>query len=153
MSPSPVLKFSVMAMLALSLSACSLSGSTEPTSGPTARPTETPAMTSTPIAMEAKIDGETIASATPAASATPKEMKVFTMAEIATHDSGDSCYVAFQGGVYDITAFIPKHPEGPKPLSKCGQAIDDFSAIHPGGKFDTPQMQQFLATMKVGTVK
>lgn len=156
MSLSPVLRLSTLGMLALTLSACSLTGSTEPTSGPTAKPTETPAMTSTPVAMEAKIDGESMApaSASPAASMSPKAMKAFTMAEVATHDSGESCYIVYKGGVYDITAFVPKHPKGPKPLTKCGQAVDDFSELHPGGAFDnSPERIAFMESMKIGTVK
>lgn len=149
---SPVLRLSTLGMLALSLSACSLTGTAEPTSGPTAKPAETPAMTSTPVAMEAKIDGETIA--TPPSSPAAAAMKSFTMTEVATHDSGDSCYIVYKGGVYDITAFVPKHPKGPKPLTKCGQAVDDFSELHPGGAFDnSPERIAFMESMRIGTLK
>lgn len=156
MSLSPVFKLTTLGMLALTLSACSHAGSAEPTSGPTAKPTETPAMTSTPIAMETKMDGK--ASPSPATSSTPrameKTMQQFTMAEVATHNDGESCYIVYKGGVYDITAFVPKHPKGPAPLTKCGQAVDDFSQLHPGGTFDnSPERIAFMESMKIGTIK
>lgn len=162
MSSSPVLKLSVLGMLALSLSACSLTGSTEPTSGPTIRPTEEASMSPTPDTTPAGntvVNGRTndYMAPSPAATTAPTSVgtttKQFTAAQVAEHNSGTSCYVSFQGKVYDITSFIPKHPEGPKPLAKCGQSIDSFSDVHSGGNFDSPQMQKLLSTLVIGTLK
>lgn len=31
-------------------------------------------------------------------------------AELFTHDTEDDCWITYQGAVYDITDFLPKHP-------------------------------------------
>ena len=172
MSPSPALKLSILGMLALSLTACSLTGSTEPTSGPTVRPTVVATMTPTPNTTTKTTDtdnsvkptGNTVVDGgtkdymapSPATTTAPTSadtsMKEYTATQVAEHNSGTSCYVSFQGQVYDITSFIPKHPDGPKPLAKCGQSIDSFSDVHSGGNFDSPQMQKLLSTQVSGTL-
>ena len=54
----------------------------------------------------------------------------FSIAELATHNSSQSCYVAYQNEVFDITTFLPNHPGGQrKATSKCGQKLDSFSEI------------------------
>lgn len=80
----------------------------------------------------------------------PTISKSFTAAEVATHNSETSCYTIIRGNVYDVTAFIPKHPGGTAPiLSGCGiDNTDTFVKKH-GGK---QKMEQILETMKVGTL-
>ena len=34
------------------------------------------------------------------------------LAELETHKSSDSCWISLKGDVYDVTAFLPKHPGG-----------------------------------------
>jgi predicted heme/steroid binding protein len=38
--------------------------------------------------------------------------RVFTLAEVAKHNSEDSCWMAIGGKVYDVTTFIAAHPGG-----------------------------------------
>lgn len=38
--------------------------------------------------------------------------KTFTWQEVAKHNTEQSCYVAIDKKVYDITAFLEKHPGG-----------------------------------------
>lgn len=45
---------------------------------------------------------------------------IFTLDEIAKHNSKSSCYLAIDGNVYDVTSFIPRHPGGEKILMGCG---------------------------------
>ncbi len=35
-----------------------------------------------------------------------------TSSQLAAHSTAPDCYVAFQGKVYDITSYIPKHKNG-----------------------------------------
>lgn len=34
----------------------------------------------------------------------------YTLAEIARHDRAGDCWMAIEGGVFDITGYIPRHP-------------------------------------------
>lgn len=52
----------------------------------------------------------------------------FTMDEIAAHKDASSCYTVIRGTVYDVTAFIDKHPGGDKNILRlCG--IDGTAAF------------------------
>lgn len=52
-----------------------------------------------------------------------------TLAEVATHNSRNSCWSAINGSVYDLTSWIPNHPGGEQTiLSLCG--IDGSSGYN-----------------------
>lgn len=81
---------------------------------------------------------------------TTTAIKTFTIADVATHNSETSCYTIIRGNVYDVTAFIPKHPGGTQPiLTGCGtDSTDRFVAKHGGN----PRMETTLETLKIGTL-
>lgn len=81
---------------------------------------------------------------------TKPEGKEYTLAEVATHGNAASCYTVVRGDVYDVTAWIPKHPGGPQRiLQMCGKdATTSFEGQH-GGK-DSPEAQ--LAGFKIDTL-
>jgi len=55
---------------------------------------------------------------------TPTENQV-TLSELSTHNSKSDCWVAYQGKVYDVTAWLPLHPGGPDAIAKyCGSASE-----------------------------
>jgi cytochrome b involved in lipid metabolism len=77
-----------------------------------------------------------------------------SMAELATHNTNQSCYVAYKKEVYDITSFLPKHPGGEKkPLKYCGKITDDFSEMHSGGSFDTGKVASMLKERLIGVLE
>ncbi len=50
------------------------------------------------------------------------EWPVFTLAEVAEHDSLDDCWMAIRGEVYDFTDYIPEHPTPPRIMEPwCGR--------------------------------
>jgi cytochrome b involved in lipid metabolism len=52
---------------------------------------------------------------------------VVTAAEVAQNDKEPSCYVVYQGEVYNVTPYLPDHPSGPKPIAAyCGKADSSF---------------------------
>ncbi|KAL4960450.1 FMN-dependent dehydrogenase-domain-containing protein [Aspergillus stella-maris] len=55
-----------------------------------------------------------------------------TRAEIAQHNSRQSCWVAIHGAVYDVTGFLDEHPGGAKVLLRCAgrDATSDFDSVH-----------------------
>lgn len=76
------------------------------------------------------------------------EPKTFTFVEIATHNSASSCYTVVNGGVYDVTSFIGKHPGGEANILKlCGIDGSSWFNNQHGGK---AQPEATLASLKIG---
>jgi cytochrome b involved in lipid metabolism len=49
-----------------------------------------------------------------------------SLSELAEHNSLENCWIAYDGKVYDITSYLPRHPGTPeKILPYCGSA-DEF---------------------------
>lgn len=74
----------------------------------------------------------------------------YTLADVALHSNGASCWSAINGGVYDLTSWINQHPGGPQAiLSICG--IDGSAAFNDqhGGQ-SRPANE--LAGFKIGTL-
>lgn len=72
----------------------------------------------------------------------------FTMAQVEQHSGADSCWVAIDGSVYDLTTWESRHPGGTEPiLELCGtDGTAAFTAQH-GGQGE-PNKE--LATFKIG---
>ena len=74
----------------------------------------------------------------------------YTLADIAQHGGRSSCWSTINGGVYDLTAWIPKHPGGEQAiLSICGiDGSAKFNRQHGGAALQ----QQILAGFKIGAL-
>lgn len=74
----------------------------------------------------------------------------YTMADVAKHNDGTSCWSVINGNVYDLTAWIPEHPGGPdKILAICGiDGSAPFNRQHGTARLQ----QQILAGFKIGTL-
>lgn len=85
------------------------------------------------------------------ATATSTVTKTYTISEVATHSDSQSCWTIVRGGVYDVTAWIAKHPGGQGAiLGMCGtDATDEFDGQHGGQR----RPEQELASFKIGTIK
>ncbi|SPO06001.1 probable L-lactate dehydrogenase (cytochrome) [Cephalotrichum gorgonifer] len=61
-----------------------------------------------------------------------------TGAEVAQHNSKDSCWVIVHGKAYDVTEFLPEHPGGQKIILKYAgkDATEEFEPIHPPDTLD-----------------
>ncbi|KAF1814701.1 hypothetical protein P152DRAFT_229948 [Eremomyces bilateralis CBS 781.70] len=59
--------------------------------------------------------------------------KKLSGAEVAMHNSKDSCWVIVHGKAYDVTEFLPEHPGGQKIILKYAgkDATEEFDPIHP----------------------
>jgi cytochrome b involved in lipid metabolism len=83
-------------------------------------------------------------------SGTSSSEKTFTLAQVATHNTEADCYAAINGTVYDLTAWIHKHPGGDRAiLSICGK---DGSAAFNGQHSNDTKPKQILAGFEVGTL-
>jgi len=89
---------------------------------------------------------------TPTASVKPitPTLARFTLAVVATHNSESDCWSVVNGGVYNLTSWISRHPGGSsKIMSMCGKdASALFNAQHGGNQ--SPEIT--LATFKIGTL-
>ncbi|RAL15847.1 FMN-dependent alpha-hydroxy acid dehydrogenase [Aspergillus homomorphus CBS 101889] len=61
--------------------------------------------------------------------------KVFDAAEVAKHNTPESCWVILYGKVYDVTDFLSEHPGGAKIILKLAgkDATEEYDPIHPPG--------------------
>lgn len=77
--------------------------------------------------------------------------KTFTMSQVAQHDSEEDCYSAINGTVYDLSAYVNRHPGGDRNILRiCG--IDGSNAFdnQHGGE---SKPERILAGFEVGTLK
>lgn len=75
-------------------------------------------------------------------------MKTYQLSDVAKHNTQADCWAAIDGGVYDLTQWISRHPGGAdKILPLCGtDASSKFETQHDSQ--EKPNAQ--LATFKVG---
>lgn len=87
---------------------------------------------------------------TPKPTTTTTPSSSITLATIAKHSGRSSCWSAVNGGVYDLTSWIPNHPGGEQAiLSMCGvDGSDGYNGQH-GGSGKPARM---LAGFKIGTL-
>ncbi|KAF2710867.1 L-lactate dehydrogenase [Pleomassaria siparia CBS 279.74] len=76
--------------------------------------------------------------------------KVFEYAEVAQHNTAESCWVVLYGNVYDVTEFIPKHPGGAKVILQLAgtDATEEYDPIHPPGILE----ENLKPENKLGTI-
>ncbi|KAF8592453.1 hypothetical protein K439DRAFT_1400272 [Ramaria rubella] len=63
---------------------------------------------------------------------------LYTLEQVAQHNSKESCWIIIENKVYDVTDFLPEHPGGSKIILKYGgkDATDAFNPVHPPGVID-----------------
>lgn len=90
---------------------------------------------------------------TPKTSPTPTSSgpTAYTWAQVSTHNSSASCWTVVNGGVYDLTSWISKHPGGEGAIrSMCGKdGSEDFNEQHGG----SGGPEKVLAGYKIGVIK
>ncbi|KAG6020043.1 hypothetical protein E4U41_002988, partial [Claviceps citrina] len=59
-------------------------------------------------------------------------------AEVAKHNTPDSCWVILYGQVYDVTDFLAAHPGGAHTILRLagGDATREFDPVHPPGTLE-----------------
>ena len=79
-----------------------------------------------------------------------KMSKEFTAEEIAKHNKENDCWGIIDGGVYDVTSFLPDHPGGKKAiLTFAGRdATEEFDMLH-----DRNVLTKYVPKAKIGVVK
>ena len=81
--------------------------------------------------------------------------QTYSMDQVATHDSSDSCWLVIEGKVYDVTSFVSNHPGGEAILEGCGQDATVLFNTRPMGS-GTPHSDDARATLEtylIGTLE
>ncbi|QGA19140.1 hypothetical protein EYB26_006828 [Talaromyces marneffei] len=81
--------------------------------------------------------------------------KVFDAAEVAKHNTPESCWVILYGKVYDVTDFMSSHPGGVKVILRLAgtDATEEYDPIHPPGTLeDNLKPEALLGTVDPETL-
>jgi len=79
--------------------------------------------------------------------------KTITLEEVAMHATAEDCYLAIEGKVYDVTAFIDggKHPGGAAIIAGCGKdATAMFNERPSDGTAHSGTARAFLPDFYIG---
>lgn len=78
-------------------------------------------------------------------------VKTYSMTEVASHNTPTNCWTTINGNVYELTAWIAKHPGGEKAIiSLCGiDGSASFNKQH-GGQ---PNPEAALASFMIGKLQ
>jgi hypothetical protein len=121
---------------------------TPTTTKPVAQPTPTtkPAVTAPVVITPVVVTPPVVPTPAP----TIPAVKSYTMTEVAAANTESNCLTVINGTVYNLTAFINKHPGGDRNILRiCGKdGTSAFSGQH-GGEAKPEKM---LATFDVGTL-
>ena len=89
----------------------------------------------------------------PSPSPAPEETTVgYTLAQVSQRDSAAECWVAIDGGVYDLTSWIRSHPGGSGAiLNLCGKdGTSSFTSQHGGQARPTSTLDGYYIAPLVG---
>ncbi|KAK2813293.1 hypothetical protein FQN50_000607 [Emmonsiellopsis sp. PD_5] len=81
--------------------------------------------------------------------------RVLDAAEVAKHNSADSCWVVLYGKVYDVTDFLPNHPGGANIILRLAgnDATAEYDPVHPAGTLeDNLKPDALLGTIDPNTI-
>ena len=86
----------------------------------------------------------------PNAGATTTSSTTYTLSDVAKHNTSTDCWTTVNGGVYDVTSWISKHPGGQQAIiGMCGiDGSDAFNGQHGGQRRPANE----LASFKIGTL-
>lgn len=75
----------------------------------------------------------------------------YSLAEVAEHDSLDSCWMAIEGKVYDFTDYIPEHPTPPRIMEIwCGREATEGMRTKGIGRDHSPAAWAMMRPYLIG---
>lgn len=82
------------------------------------------------------------------------ELPVYTKEEVAEHDAPEDCWMSFEGGVYDLSEYIPDHDAFMDIREWCGRDISaDFKDKAGEGRDHRPGSYELLEGYRIGNLK
>lgn len=80
-------------------------------------------------------------------------MATYTLDDVAKHNSSSDCWMVIDGGVYDVTSFIDKHPGGKVISFGCGKDASIFFHARGEKKEDhSDKAKQSKENFRVGSL-
>jgi cytochrome b involved in lipid metabolism len=77
--------------------------------------------------------------------------RVYTLAEVQQHNKLDDCWMAIEGNVYDVTAYVDKHPTPPSVLQPwCGAEATEGMRTKGYGNDHSPAAWEMLKDFRIG---
>ena len=71
--------------------------------------------------------------------------RAYSLAQVAAHNSPADCWMAIHGKVYDLSAYLPKHPSRPDLIEIwCGKDASDAYATKTRGRSHSAAADQLL---------
>ena len=78
----------------------------------------------------------------------------YTLAEVGQHALENDCWMAIDGQVYDLTAYLPEHPSKPSIiLPWCGREATDAYQTKTKGRTHSPAADQLLPGYRIGRLQ
>lgn len=79
--------------------------------------------------------------------------KDISLEEVEEHSTKEDCWIAIEGGVYDVSSFVPKHPGEDAILLGCGKdATSMFNSRPNDGTSHSVKARQTLKTFQIGVL-
>ena len=80
--------------------------------------------------------------------------KLYMLLEVAKHDNKDDCWMAIEGGVYDISAYLPSHPSDPDLiLPWCGKEASQAWQTKSRALPHSSRAQKLLMKYRIGQLQ
>lgn len=92
--------------------------------------------------------------ASPARDAKPEATaKRISLVTVARHSTEGDCWMAIDGAVYDLSAYLPDHPTKPSViLSWCGKEATEAYRTKTKGRPHSAEANQLLERYRIGVV-
>lgn len=85
---------------------------------------------------------------------TERTEPTYTLAEVERHANEDSCWIAVEGFVYDVTEYLPMHPTRPDILlERCGREATDGMRTKGYGRDHSPSAWALLDDYRIGNLE
>jgi Cytochrome b5-like Heme/Steroid binding domain len=80
--------------------------------------------------------------------------KRFTLADVAAHSKPGDCWMAIGGAVYDVSAYVPRHPAPPAVIAEwCGKEATRAYATKNRARSHSARASGLLSQFEVGVLE
>lgn len=111
------------------------------------------ALVALPMVLSKKDTQTDIQNSTVSETVTNEESKSYTLAEVSAHSTKEDCWLAIEGKVYDVSAFVDKHGGGEAILMGCGKDATELFNNRPNDKgAHSDKARSFLPNFEIGTL-
>ncbi len=82
--------------------------------------------------------------------AVPKDHAI-SVAELATHATPETCWMAIRGSVYDLAAYLPDHPSRPQIIEPwCGKDATEAYSTKTKNRPHSKEADELLPKYRIG---